>query len=52
MDSQKTFECNDDDFMIRGHDKEEIKKMAKMHVKEKHGMNISDEDLEAKIREI
>lgn len=51
MDKEKTFECSDDDFMIRGHDKQEIMNLARMHLKDKHGMEASDEMLEAKIRE-
>ncbi|MBI4037097.1 DUF1059 domain-containing protein [Candidatus Daviesbacteria bacterium] len=51
MDNQKTFECSDDDFMVRGKDMEEIKNIARMHIKDKHGMDISEEDLKAKIIE-
>lgn len=45
------FECSDDDFMVRSHDKEEVKKIGRMHVKEKHGMDLSEQDLEGHIKE-
>lgn len=52
MKSEKMFECSDDDFMAKGHDKEELKMVARMHLKNKHGMEASDEELEAKIKEM
>ncbi len=52
MDSQKMFECSDDDFMVRGKDKKELMQIAKMHLRDKHGMDLSDEDIQAKIKEV
>lgn len=52
MEDKTLFECSDDDFMIRGRDKKEIMDMARMHLREKHGMDASDEELMAKVREI
>ena len=52
MDKGTMFECSDDDFMIRGHDKAEIKEMAKKHLMDKHSMNLSDQEVEAKIKEV
>lgn len=52
MNGQKMFECSDDDFMVQGRDMEEIMNIARMHLKEKHQMDVSDEDLKAKIKEV
>lgn len=49
---EKMFECNDDDFMARGKDMEELMEVAKMHSANKHGMQLSDEEARAKIREV
>lgn len=51
MDDQKMFECSDDDFMIRSRDKKELMDIARMHYRDKHGMDVSDEMLEDKIKE-
>lgn len=48
-DSHVTFECKDDDFLVRGQDKAEVMKYGRMHIKEKHMMDASDADLEAHI---
>jgi predicted small metal-binding protein len=50
-DKKMIFECKDDDFMIQSRDKEEVKKFGRMHVKEKHKMDLSDQDLESHIME-
>lgn len=47
---QQMFECSDNDLMMKGKDKEELKRYGKMHVKDMHGMDISDEDLEKDIK--
>lgn len=52
MDNNKMFECNDDDFMVRGRDEGEILKIARMHTKEKHHEDFSDEELKVKIKEV
>lgn len=52
MDMQKTFECSDDDFMVRGNDYNEIMSIARMHLKDKHNMDVTDEELKAKIKEV
>jgi hypothetical protein len=46
MKDKTTFECKDDDFMVQSHDKEEVKNFGRMYVKEKHAMDLSDQDLE------
>lgn len=51
MDNTKMFECSDDDFMVKGKDMEEIKNIARMHLKDKHGMDASEEQLMEKIIE-
>lgn len=38
-------------FMLRSHDKEEVKKLAKEHVKMAHKMDASDAELEKNIKE-
>ena len=52
MNKQKTFMCSDDDFMISGNDEQEIREVARMHLKDKHGMQVSEEELKAKIKEV
>jgi len=49
-DNVKTFECNDDDFSVESEDEEEVVKIAKMHQKEKHGMDMSDDDIKSYVR--
>lgn len=51
MDESKwKFECPGDGFKVEGQDKDEIMRIAKMHVKEKDFMDISDEELESSVR--
>ena len=45
------FKCNDDNFEVESDDKKEIIEMVQIHAKEKHGMNVSDEEVEKGIRE-
>lgn len=46
------FECSDNDLMMRGTDKEELKRYGKLHIQDKHGMEPSEEDLENHFKEI
>lgn len=41
-----------DHFKVESEDKDEVKKMAKMHARDKDGMDVSDNDLEEKIEEV
>lgn len=41
----------DDNFKVESDDKDEVIKMGRMHVKEKHNMDPSDEEMEKKIME-
>jgi len=40
-----------DHFKMESDDKEEVKKMTKMHIRDKDGMDVSDADLEEKVEE-
>lgn len=37
-------------FMVKGHDKMEVMEIAKKHAKEKHNMDVSDKDLEERMK--
>jgi predicted small metal-binding protein len=38
-------------FMLRSHDKDEVRRLAKEHVKKMHNMDVSDADLEKDIKQ-
>lgn len=48
----KRWECTEHSFAVEGADEREIIKMVKMHMKEKHDMETSEEEIKSKIREI
>jgi len=37
-------------FMVKGHDKMEVMEIAKKHAKDKHNMDVSDEDLKKNMK--
>jgi len=47
----KSISCDPDcGFMVRSHDEMETIEIAKKHAKDKHNMDVSDEDLKAKMK--
>lgn len=47
----KSISCDPDcGFLIRSHDEMEVVEIAKKHAKEKHNMDVSDEDLKGKMK--
>lgn len=47
---RQRFMCEDDEFEVEGEDKMEVMDHGRIHVKEKHGMDASDSDLEKEIK--
>lgn len=37
-------------FMARSHDEKELMEIVKKHAKDKHNMNVSDEDLKSRMK--
>ena len=47
----KQIDCSPEcGFLIRSHDEDEVTKMAKEHVKNVHGMKVSEMEMEEKIK--
>lgn len=49
--NKKRWGCTEHNFAVEGIDEAEIIMMVKMHMKEKHDMEVSDEEIRAKIHE-
>lgn len=49
MTDKTRFTCSDNEFKVESDEKEEVEEMGRMHVKKRHGMDISDEDLQKEI---
>lgn len=52
MSDPKRWQCATDNFAVESDDEEEIVKMAKMHQKDKHNMEISDDEVKSGIQEV
>lgn len=52
MDKLYKASCDEDEFMIRGHDRGEIRDIIKMHVEKMHKIKVSDSEAEEKVKEI
>jgi predicted small metal-binding protein len=51
MDKLTSIECDPEcGFMVRSHDRKEVMDTARSHVKMKHGMDVSDNDLKKKMK--
>lgn len=49
---RKRFECTEGDFVVESNDEGEVMRAVKMHGREKHSREMSDDEIRSQIKEV